>query len=205
MRSWLAVLAVVFATAVGAQGLMPQLDYWKVPWPNPRPRDPDVDRNGIVWFVGQTGDYVSAFDPKNAQFRRIDLERGTGPHNLILGEDHAIWYSGNRVGNIGRLDPEQGIVVQKIALPKGVTDPHTLIDDGKGHIWFTAQASNAIGRLTLAGQKVEVLRVPTANALPYGIAVDSSGRPWANLLGTNELATVNPNTFQLERIATPRK
>ncbi len=205
MRSLLAFLAVLVAFTANGQQLAPVLDYWQVPWPNSRPRDPDVDRNGIVWFVGQTGDYVAAFDPKNEQFRKIDLDKGTGPHNLIFGEDRFIWYAGNRVGNIGRLDPEQGVVVQKIAMPAGVRDPHTLIGDGKGHIWFTAQGSNMIGRLTLAGHKVDVLRVPTANALPYGIVVDPSGRPWANLLGTHELATVDPKTFQLERIATPRK
>ncbi|HKQ81896.1 MAG TPA: hypothetical protein VJS42_06850 [Steroidobacteraceae bacterium] len=205
MRWLLALSFFALAIDAGAQSIAPQFDYWKVPWPNSRPRDPDVDRNGIVWFVGQTGDYVAAFDPKNAQFRRIDLERGTGPHNLILGEDRAIWYSGNRVGNIGRLDPEQGIVVEKIALPAAIRDPHTLIGDGKGHIWFTAQASNTIGRLTLAGHKVDAIAMPTPNSLPYGIVVDASGRPWANLLGTNELATVDPKTLQLERIATPRK
>lgn len=205
MRSLLALFVMVLALDVSAQAPAPKVEYWKVPWPDTRPRDPDVDGNGIVWFVGQTGDYVGAFDPKNAQFRRIDLDRGTGPHNLILGEDRSIWYSGNRVGNIGRLDPEQGIVVEKIALPAGVRDPHTLIGDGKGHIWFTAQGSNIIGRLTLAGQKVDTIEVPTPNALPYGIVVDASGRPWANLLGTNQLATVDPKTLKLEQIALPRK
>jgi virginiamycin B lyase len=204
MRMLLALLALVIVSPAVSQ-IAPQIDYWKVPWPNTRPRDPDLDKNGIVWFVGQTGDYVGAFDPKDAQFRRIDLDKGAGPHNLILGEEGSIWYSGNRAGNIGRLDPEQGIVVEKIPLPAPVRDPHTLIGDGNGHIWFTAQASNYIGRLTLAGHKVEVLKVPTANALPYGIVVDAKDRPWANLLGTNQLATVDPRTFKLERIDLPRK
>lgn len=205
MRTVLAVLAFLLAIDVSAQSITPQLDYWKVPWPDSRPRDPDVDGNGIVWFVGQTGDYVAAFDPKNAQFRRIDLDRGTGPHDLILGEDRVLWYAGNRVGNIGRLDPEQGIVIEKIALPASIRDPHTLSGDGKGHIWFTAQASNIVGRLTLSGHKIDALPLPTPNSLPYGIVVDASGRPWVNLLGTNELATVDPKTLKLERIATPRK
>jgi virginiamycin B lyase len=213
LRCLFAVLAVALSLRAGAQDaassgtndLSSQIEYWKVPWPGSRPRDPDVDRNGIVWFVGQTGDYIAAFDPKNAQFRRIDLERGTGPHNLILGEDRALWYSGNRVGHIGRVDPEQGIVVQKIPLPEGIRDPHTLIGDGKGHIWFTAQASNYIGRLTLAGHKVEAIRVPIAGSLPYGIVVDATGRPWANLLGTNQLATVDPQSLELQRIELPRK
>ncbi|HEX2493594.1 MAG TPA: hypothetical protein VHK24_07445, partial [Steroidobacter sp.] len=155
------VSALLFALSLlgvaHADSLQPEIDYWRVPWENSRPRDPDVDRNGIVWFVGQTGDYVASFDPKNEQFRKIDLDKGVGPHNLIVGEDDHLWYSGNRVGHIGRINPANGSI-EKIPLPRDVRDPHTLIGDGNGHIWFTAQASNYIGRFTLAGRKTDVVR-----------------------------------------------
>ena len=204
MRAVFAILAALLAGAAGAQSLpAPKIDYWKVPWDNSRPRDPDVDRSGIVWFVGQTGDYVASFDPADEQFRRIDLDPGAGPHNLIVGEDRYIWYSGNRAAHIGRLEPKRG-GIEKIAMPEGVRDPHTLIGDGQGHIWFTAQGANYIGRLTLANRKVDVVKMPIANSLPYGIAVDAQGRPWANLLGTNKLATLDPKTLALELIDLPR-
>ena len=204
MRVMSGLVAAVLTGIATAQPLPdPQIDYWTVPWENSRPRDPDLDRNGIVWFVGQTGDYVASFDPKSKQFKKTDLDKGSGPHNLIVGEDHAIWYSGNRAAHIGRLDPDSG-AIEKIAMPADVGDPHTLAADGQGHIWFTAQAANYIGRLTLAGRKVEVVKVPIANSLPYGIAVDASGRPWANLLGTNKLATLKPKGLELELIDLPR-
>jgi virginiamycin B lyase len=204
MRFASALVAALLAGSVGAQSLpAPKIDYWKVPWESSRPRDPDVDRNGVVWFVGQTGDYVASFDPANEQFKKIDLERGTGPHNVIVGEDRYVWYSGNRAAHIGRLDPKRGSI-EKIALPEGVRDPHTLIGDGRGHIWFTAQGANYIGRLTLADRKVDVVKMPVANSLPYGIVLDASGRPWANLLGTNQLATLDPKTLALELIDLPR-
>jgi virginiamycin B lyase len=204
MRAVLAIVAALLADTVAAQSLpAPQTDYWKVPWDNSRPRDPDVDANGIVWFVGQTADYVASFDPAKQQFRKVDLDPGTGPHNLIVGEDRFIWYSGNRAAHIGRLDPKGGSV-EKIAMPEGVRDPHTLVGDHRGHIWFTAQGANYIGRLTLAGRKVEVVKIPVANSLPYGIVVAVDGRPWVNLLGTNKLATVDPKTLALELIELPR-
>lgn len=199
-----ALLAAV-AGAASAESLpTPKIDVWHVPWENTRPRDPDVDRNGIVWFVGQAGDYVASFDPARQQFTRLDLDKGAGPHNLIVGEDNYLWYSGNRAAHIGRVDPKKG-AIEKIAMPQGVRDPHTLIGDGRGHIWFTAQGANYIGRLTLADRKVDVVQVPVPNSLPYGIVVDSQGRPWANLLGTNKLATLNPGTLALEQIDLPRK
>ena len=57
---------------------------WAVPWADSRPRDPYVDAQGRVWFVGQTADYVAMLDPKTGQFSKYDLEKGAGPHNLIV-------------------------------------------------------------------------------------------------------------------------
>src|SRR5688500_17860908 len=112
MRAVSAILATLLAgTALAAESLpAPKIDYWKVPWESSRPRDPDVDSNGIVWFVGQTGHYVASFDPAKEQFTKLDLDPGTGPHNLIVGEDRFLWYSGNRAAHIGRLDPKGGSV-----------------------------------------------------------------------------------------------
>ena len=204
MRTACTLFGIALAGASAAESpAPPALDYWKVPWADTRPRDPAVDRNGLIWFVGQTGDYVASFDPRTERFRKIALDSGTGPHNLIIGQDSAVWYAGNRAAQIGRVNPADG-KVEKVAMPEGIRDPHTLIGDGKGHIWFTAQGSNYIGRLTLAGRKVDAVKLPQPNSLPYGIVVDGNGRPWANLLGTSQLATLDPGTLALERIDLPR-
>ena len=57
---------------------------WLVPWQNSRPRDPYVDSSGRVWFVGQADHYVANLQPETGEFNRVDLEPGTGPHNLIV-------------------------------------------------------------------------------------------------------------------------
>jgi virginiamycin B lyase len=121
-----------------------------------------------------------------------------GPHNLIVGSDGIVWYSGNLSAYIGRYNPSTG-KIEKINMPnKNPEDPHTLVFDKSGrHIWFTAQWSNIVGRLTVAARKVDLIRVPTARARPYGIIVAPNGVAWVALLGTDKLASVDPNTLKL--------
>lgn len=178
-----------------------KIQEWKVPWENTRPRDPSVDKQGNVWFVGQTGHYVGRLDPKTGEFKRYELEPGTGPHNQIVGQDGNIWYSGNRVGNIGKLDPATGQIT-KFQLPEGVQDPHTLIQAKDGKIWFTAQNSHYVGRLDPKTGKVDVVKM-NGEKKPYGIAFDSKGNVWFNEFGTNAIGKMDPNTMELTEYPLP--
>ena len=85
-----------------------------------------------------------------------------------------------------------------------VRDPHTLVFDKNGDIWFTAQGGNAVGHLTVASGTIRLIKVPTENARPYGIKMDSKGHPWFMEFGTNKIATVDPATMQLREITLPR-
>ena len=44
---------------------------WNVPWVGTRPRDPSLDAQGRVWFVGQEGNYVARLDPKSGAFTKL--------------------------------------------------------------------------------------------------------------------------------------
>src|SRR5690606_1828195 len=95
--------------------------------------------------------------------------------------------------------------VEKIAMPDpAARDPHTLIEDGKGNIWFTAQGGNMMGRLDMATKKVDLIKSKTERSRPYGIKVAADGKPWVVLFGTNKLATIDPASLELTEIAIPR-
>lgn len=182
-----------------------KIQEWVVPWETSRPRDPYVDRNGIVWFVGQRSDYVASLDPAGGTFRRFDLPAGTGPHNLIVDEDGIVWYAGNRQAYIGRLDPESG-EIRKYPMPESAAhDPHTLVFDGQGNIWFTVQGGNYMGKLAKTSGQVDLIASPISGSRPYGIVMDESGRPWVALFGTNKLASIDPATLELKTIDLPRE
>jgi virginiamycin B lyase len=129
---------------------------------------------------------------------KTPLEDEPGPHNVIVGKDGIVWYSGNLLGYIGRYDPATG-KLEKIAMPnKKPEDPHTLVfDKTEKHIWFTAQWGNVVGRLTLANRKLDLIAMPQSRSRPYGITVAPNGVVWVALLGTDKLASIDPATLKL--------
>ncbi|HSJ23616.1 MAG TPA: hypothetical protein VK929_02955 [Longimicrobiales bacterium] len=198
----LCTAAALLLVAEGIQAQSAVVREWPVEWEG-RPRDPDVDRQGRVWFVGQTGNYIGVFDPGSETFRRFEIEDGTRPHNLIAAADGGIWYAGNGNGRIGRLDPETG-EARIIMMPEeAARDPHTLLEDGKGNIWFSVQQGAYVGRLAMETGDVQLIHTGERTR-PYGVAFDSRGRAWFNLFGTNRLAVVDPESFQLSEVPTPR-
>ena len=157
MKSILAWLPTLMVVAVGFGTVGKSVSFaaedaieiteWVVPWENTRPRDPYVDGQGRVLFVGQVGNYLAYLDPQTGRFKRYELDEGTGPHNLIVDDDGFVWYAGNRASHIGRLDPKTGELTKYKMPDPAAGDPHTLTFDANGDIWFTVQRdSNTIGR-----------------------------------------------------------
>ncbi|MFQ5982855.1 MAG: lyase [Woeseiaceae bacterium] len=179
---------------------------WEVPWTHTRPRDPFVDASGRVWFVGQAGHYVANLEPSTGEFARYDLEPGTGPHNLIVSEDGSnttVWYAGNLKSHIGRLDPGTG-TIEKIMMPDSkARDPHTLVFDSAGDIWFTVQGGNFVGKLATQTEEVSLTAVPTQGARPYGIVINSKDEPWVVEFGSNKLIRIDKDDLTLEEIELP--
>lgn len=185
--------------------LQVEITEWPVPWKDTRPRDPDVAPNGVIWLVGQGGDYAARFDPSSGEFRRKDLPPGTGPHNLIIDWDGTIWIAGNRQAFIGRMNYSTGDLTRFTMPDDAASDPHTMVFSGKDEIWFTMQWNNKVGRLNKKSGEVDLVPMQTEQARPYGIKMDSKGHPWVALLGTNGLATIDPVSMELQVIYLPRE
>ncbi|HLS47179.1 MAG TPA: hypothetical protein VK012_01590 [Gemmatimonadales bacterium] len=208
------------AAGLGATALMPARDAqqgtdrpraavapveireWEVPWERSRPRDPHVDGEGRVWFVGQQGNYIAFLDPESGKFTQFAIDSGTHPHNLIVDVAGMVWYAGNRNGMIGKLDPASGRIT-RYPMPEAIRDPHTLVHDGSQSIWFTAQQSGYVGRLNTATGTVDAIEVPTGRSRPYGIIVGKDGTVWFNEFGANKLASIDPETLALTEYEQP--
>jgi virginiamycin B lyase len=82
-------------------------------------------------------------------------------------------------------------------------DPHTAAFDANGTLWFTLQGANMVGRLDPKSGKIELKDVPTENALPYGMQVNSKGVPFFCELGTNKIGSIDPKTMAIHDYALP--
>lgn len=198
-----ALLSLTGAAFMFPGGEKPTIQEWTVPWDGTRPRDPYVDAQNRVWFVGQRGDYIAYLTPDTGEFKRYELEPGTGPHNLVVDQQGRVWFAGNRNAYIGKLDPTTGAIVKFEMPDPEARDPHTLIHDGQGNLWFTVQGGNFVGRIKTDSGEVDLIPVPTPHARPYGIVLDSSSRPWICQFGTNKISTVDPDSLELTEHVLP--
>jgi len=146
---------------------------WTVPTKGSHPHDPLAAADGSIWYTGQMASTLGRLDPNTGTFKEYRTQTpACGPHGLVADEAGNIWFTANFAGYIGRLDPKTGAIIE-YHLPDGARDPHTPIFDRAGDLWFTVMGADMIGRLVPQTGEIKLVRVPTADALPYGIAVNS--------------------------------
>jgi virginiamycin B lyase len=198
-------LTAIGLHATAGQAAPPEaVKEFKVPWERTTPRDPFVDQQGRVWFVGQMGNYVATLDPARGEFKRYEIDAGTYPHNLVVDRHNSVWFTGNRNGRIVHLDPQTGKLETYLIPDSSVRDPHTMTFDAKGDAWFTAQFGGAVGKLNVADGSIRLWHL-AKDARPYGIVLDAKGRPWFDEFGTNKIGTIDPESGELKEFTLPNE
>jgi virginiamycin B lyase len=85
-----------------------------------------------------------------------------------------------------------GFTVREYRVPAG-THPHDVAPARDGGVWYTAQASGALGHLDPKTGKTR--HVPLgAGSAPHGVIVGPDGAPWITDGGLNAIVRVDPKT-----------
>ena len=90
--------------------------------------------------------------------RAYDVPAGTHPHDVSPAPDGGVWYTGQRNGVLGHLDPATGDV-REIPLGDG-SAPHGVISGPNGAAWITDGGLNAIVRVDPATDQVTTWQLP---------------------------------------------
>jgi virginiamycin B lyase len=164
-----------------------------------------VGPDGSLWFTEQMVNKLGRLDPKTGEFKEYPLVEGknSGPHGMVADRDGNIWFTANFGGYIGK--PEYGgmRVISFLAGHGVLRDLAGTWVDANGMLWFTVQGGNMVGRLDPKTGKIELKEVPTEGALPYGIQINSKGAPIFCELGTNKMASINPQTMAITEYTLP--
>ncbi|HWL37980.1 MAG TPA: hypothetical protein VNQ77_17470 [Frankiaceae bacterium] len=80
--------------------------------------------------------------PSGPAFREYAVPAGSGPHDVAVATDGKVWYTAQRSGEVGRLDPANGRIVE-VPLGDG-SHPHGVVLDADGAPWVTDSGRNAI-------------------------------------------------------------
>src|ERR1700736_99478 len=139
--------------------------------------------------------------------------RGSRPHDPLATKDGAIWWTGQLANKLGRLDPKTGLIgkldpntglVTEYKLPDpAAKDPHTLIFDHDGILWFTVQQANRVGRLDPRTGEIKLVTSPTARSRPYGMAVNSKNVVFFVEFGANKVASIDSRTMEIKEYPLP--
>ena len=90
----------------------------------------------------------------------------------------------------------------KLPDPKA-KDPHTLIFDRDGILWFTVQQANMLGRLDPKSGEIKLVTSPTPKSRPYGMAVNSKNVVFFVEFGANKVASIDAKTMQIKEYPLP--
>ena len=88
----------------------------------------------------------------------FDVPPGSHPHDVAPAADGGVWYTGQRNGTLGLLDPATGAVTE-IPLGDG-SRPHGVIVGPDGAPWITDGGLDAIVRVDPASHAVDVFPLP---------------------------------------------
>jgi virginiamycin B lyase len=181
-----------------------RIEEWDVPTPNSLPHDPAVGPDGSLWYTGMQSNTIGRLDPETGRIKEYPLKTpDSGPHGLVADKEGNIWFTANYRAYIGKLNPETGEVKEFPMPDASARDPHSLVFDQRGILWFTVQIGNFVGRLDPRTGSITLKPSPSPDSRPYGIAVNSKGMPFFCEFGTNKLAGINPDTFEITEYALP--
>ena len=112
------------------------------------------------------------------QVRYYEVPKGGHPHDVAAAPDGTVWYTAQRTGKLGILDPKTG-KTEEIALGQG-SAPHGVIVGPDKAAWITDGGQNAIVRVDPKTKAVKVWKLPadTGYANLNTAAFDRRGRIW---------------------------
>jgi virginiamycin B lyase len=104
--------------------------------------------------------------PPEYTMQEYPVPAGSRPHDVAPAEDGSVWYTAQRSGALGRLDPAIG---ETHHIPLGIgSSPHGVIVGPDGSPWITDSGLNAIVRVDPLSEEVQIFPLP-------------EGRDYANL------------------------
>jgi virginiamycin B lyase len=121
---------------------------------------------------------ASLLPPEQLTIVEFPVPAGSGPHDVAPAPDGRVWFTAQRAGALGVLDPRTG-ASHLIMLGPG-SAPHGVIVGPDGAPWVTDGGQNAILRVDPVTEQVRVFPLPPGrpNANLNTATFDKSGRLW---------------------------
>jgi len=128
---------------------------------------------------------------------------GSRVHDPLAARDGMLWYTGQMVNALGRVDPKTS-TVKEFPLKTPHSGPHGLTEDGQGNIWYTGNAASLIGKLDPKSGAVTEYKMPDGQARdPHTLIFDKSGILWFTAQNANTIGRLDPRSGDIKLLTPP--
>ena len=155
-----------------------------IPLDEERPRrwlqEAHIGFDGNVWYTERTPPHaVGRVDPRTGNVDEWTLpDPEADPHGITVDSEGWVYWAEVAGGHLGRLNPQTGEMERFPYNDTGETlRGHTVALDSLENVWFTLIYGDALGKWDRETKKIQVWRVPTKNAMPYGLDVGPDDTP----------------------------
>ena len=159
------------------------------------------DRNGILWFTGQSGFY-GRLDPRTGIIEVFKAPRGVGPYGISTTPDGEIYFASLAGSYVARINLTTGNAT--------VLDPPTkdqgarrLWSDSSGRIWFTEWNAGKLGMYNPVTHEWKEWKLPGQTPQPYAIFVDDKDIVWLSDFGSNAIVRFDPSLEKFQSFPLP--
>ncbi len=94
-------------------------------------------------------------------------------------------------------------VLREWTIPTPNSQPHDIIADDEGIVWFTEIAANKIGRFDPATRQFREWTLPTPGGNPHGLCVAPDNGIWFTEQGGNKIGRIDRTTFVITEYPLP--
>lgn len=139
-----------------------------------------LSKDGAVWFCELSGNRMGRLDPATGKITEIELPRGSGPRRVAANADGSIlWWAFYGSNELVKFDPIAQKILKKYPLPSGGGGgAYAVTVDGAGFPWVNEISGNTVVRLDPTTEKMQVIKLPTANTGIRKMTVAADGRLW---------------------------
>src|SRR6516225_4884818 len=104
------------------------------------------------------------------------------------------------------LAPPAGVradTLMEWTIPTPRSQPHDIISDEEGIIWFTEMAADQIGRFDPTTEEFLEFPIPTPGAGPHGICNAPDNGIWFTEQSGNKIGRIDRSTFAIDEVPLP--
>ena len=126
---------------------------------------------------------------------------GQRSRDPVMTPDGNIWWNGQFISLVGRLNPATGEMREYKLDPE--SRPHSINPDAQGNIWYMGNGNGTIGKLNPETGAIQVYKMPDPAARdPHTGVFHANGNLYFTMQGASMMGRLNPTTGEITLVKT---